>query len=184
MEVLHIFRWVFPFFQNKNVNIKISEEIESIWEKFSRLNWFLLKGSIRIRLLKFWFARSGSGKKWTGSATLQNAQLLVIHIYPFLFLDALFLFLSLLLLLPPLFLQSSVLLETKYLHISRNLRPRGIPTKTRPKSLNNKGVFLWKIRKCCKSNLGEMQPSSNVLKIEFRAPGYGLERWGKLKPVT
>ena len=37
------------------------------------LNWFLVSASsirIRIWFLKFWFAGSGSGRKWTGSATL------------------------------------------------------------------------------------------------------------------
>ena len=34
-------------------------------------NLRFLKSRIRIRFLKFWFAGSGSGQKWTGSATLQ-----------------------------------------------------------------------------------------------------------------
>ena len=74
-EVLHIFRWIFPFFQIKIIIVQTSEEICLMWKKFRCLNWFLVSASrIRIRkriqFLKFWFAGSGSGRKWTGSATL------------------------------------------------------------------------------------------------------------------
>ena len=73
IEALHIFRWVFPFFQIKIIIILISKEICLIWKKFRCLNWFLVSASrIRIRFLKFWFAGSGSGRKWTGSATLAS----------------------------------------------------------------------------------------------------------------
>ena len=44
-------------------------DVKKIW----CLNWFLVSSSrirIRIRFLTFWFAESGSGRKWTGSATL------------------------------------------------------------------------------------------------------------------
>jgi len=68
IEVLHIFKWIFQFFQIKIIIIQISEEI------LVCLNWFLKCGASRIRdpnpILKFWFAGSGSGRKWTGSATL------------------------------------------------------------------------------------------------------------------
>ena len=74
IELLHIFRWIFPFFQKKIIIIQISEEIWLKWKKCICLNWFLVFASrIRIRFLKFWFAGSGSGQKWTGSATLCKA---------------------------------------------------------------------------------------------------------------
>ena len=42
-------------------------------KKISCLNWFLVSArriQIQIRFLKFWCAGSGSGRKWTGFATL------------------------------------------------------------------------------------------------------------------
>ena len=60
IEVLHIFRWIFPFFQIKIIMIQISEEICLMWKKFRCLNWFLVTAS-RIRdpdsvfkILIFW----------------------------------------------------------------------------------------------------------------------------------
>ena len=75
IERLHIFRWIFPFFQIKIIIIQISEEIWLMWKKCRCLNGFLVSASrIRIRFIKFWFAGSGSGRKWTGSATLMKRQ--------------------------------------------------------------------------------------------------------------
>ena len=72
MEPLHIFRRIFPFFQvKKSAYIKISEEIWLIWRKFLCMYRFLMSASrTRIRSWNFWFAGSGSGGKWTGSAIL------------------------------------------------------------------------------------------------------------------
>ena len=78
IELLHIFKWIFPFFQIKKLIIQISEEIICLmWKNCWCLNWFLV-GTTRIRIqirnrirfFKLWFAGSGSGLKWTGSATL------------------------------------------------------------------------------------------------------------------
>ena len=50
IEVLKIFRWIFPFFQIKIIIIQIKEEICLMWNKFRCLNWFLVSASeIRIR---------------------------------------------------------------------------------------------------------------------------------------
>ena len=73
MEVSHIFRWIFPFFQIKISNSNIRRNTHVWCAKNLDFRIDSLSAS-RIRdpdpILKFWFAGSGSGQKWTGSATL------------------------------------------------------------------------------------------------------------------
>ena len=45
IEVLHIFRWIFPFFMIKIIIIQISEEICLTWKKFRCLKWFLVSAT-------------------------------------------------------------------------------------------------------------------------------------------
>ena len=64
-----IFRGIFLFFQGKN-HSNIRRNLIDVKE-ILMFEWFLGSASrIRIRFLKFWFAGSGSGRNWTGSATL------------------------------------------------------------------------------------------------------------------
>ena len=68
MEMLHIFRCIFNFFQANKINIKISKEI--LIKEIRCLNWFLANNSrIQIRFFKLWFVRSGQNgldlQPWT-----------------------------------------------------------------------------------------------------------------------
>ena len=63
-----VYFWIFQVKKNQRSNSKKSDWYEIF---FRCLYWFLVSASrIRIRFLKFWFA--GSGRKWTGSATLNS----------------------------------------------------------------------------------------------------------------
>ena len=67
-EVLHIFRWIFPFFQIKIIIIQISEIICLMWKKCWCLNWFLVSAS-RIQ-------DPGSGSRAVSRSGFLNSDLL------------------------------------------------------------------------------------------------------------
>jgi len=60
----------FSIFSDKNNHhSNIRRNMIDVRKKISCLNWFLLIISwVRIRFLKFWFAGTGFGRKWTGSS--------------------------------------------------------------------------------------------------------------------
>ena len=71
----------FSIFQVKKSSFKYQKKSDLTWKNFRCLNCFLVSASrIRIRFVKFWLAGSGSGQKWTGSATL----LITVRYLPFL----------------------------------------------------------------------------------------------------
>ena len=59
------------------MRLKSAKNIEKIeMKKFTYFNCFLKSAvGFRIRLLKFLFSESRSGRKWTGSANLSNCKL-------------------------------------------------------------------------------------------------------------